>query len=151
MSYKQIELPSGSYLLADIEPDASDIQLHKVQGVDEQCFTYYSDHVFPGTSKVYLPRTGQWSIIGKADELKEEDWKGIVEWEVHEWGMVAYPDGRIDRSLEGMKVTQCKDYLKTSQSSEPHYCSFGVIKSGLSLIASHNLNSSTTLILKLQP
>jgi hypothetical protein len=143
---KSISLSTGEWLLMKIPKDANDFQMHRI-GLMQWSISYFS-HEKGGTAHYNLPDYTQWSIIGKPLELSEEVIKTIIEWEVHEWGEICYPDGTIDDSCVGIKVTQCKDYLKTKKTGTTHYSSFPPNKSLLSLIASLELEPETTLILK---
>lgn len=81
------------------------------------------------------PIKGQYKIIGKADSLTDDQWRGILEPVnnpfIHEYmGNFIYRD-----------YTKPQSHTVSDARCEP-------IESGLSLLASKNLNPSTILILK---
>lgn len=83
-----------------------------------------------GRLVVHLP-AGQWKALGMGIDLKQEEWKRVVEYYIY--------SGRI--SFEAYL-----NYLKpVAESMEDIICD--PIESGLSLLASKQLNPSETLIL----
>lgn len=130
----QIQLPSGCYLLLTVPENY-------------WAFHFEGDwvHAYPvdgggGTKPIgwhtQVPNPGQWSIIGKGSELKEDDWKGIVP-EVSGWSRIIY----YNHTASGRDY---RDIVDTAFDTATN--------SGLSLISSHNMKPETTLILKkIQP
>lgn len=77
---------------------------------------------------IELPHPGHYELIGKASELKWSDWVSIV-------------DKESDES-ESLNCWWYKDYTQFEIWTKD------AVKSGLSLLKKHNLNSQTTIILK---
>lgn len=70
----QIQLPSGCYLLVEVPEKSSGFEIEPRWGM---LLFYTSTPSFQNMSDRELPE-GQWSIIGKVDELKGEGWVYIV-------------------------------------------------------------------------
>jgi hypothetical protein len=146
---KQLSLSTGEWLFVVVPKTAYAFRLFKgtllfrlrPSRAGEEDDGEYSD-------QDHKELKGQWSIIGKAIDLSEEEIKKIIEWEVHEWGEICYPDGTIDDSCVGIKVTQCKDYLKTKETGTPHYSSFPPKKSLNTLLQSLSLDQENVLVLR---
>jgi len=130
---KEINLPSGRYIAVEVpEGTKSASQVHVFAGEDPICF-----HNEDGQIISAFNPSGSWSLIGLASELKEEDWKGIVE------GVERFvSNGRFQTKIIGFK-----DYERFEGSSVFKNKSTAT-ESALSLLASHNLNPSTTVIIK---
>ena len=85
-----------------------------------------------GHEMVALPE-GQWQLFGKADQLSEEQVKEIVP---------EYLPGLYSDYSKNLKRTAVEKVF-----NDPKYCTETAIGSLLSLLASHNLQPSTILIL----
>jgi hypothetical protein len=120
---KQIKLPTGEYLLVEVPEDAKQFQV-----LNEYNVLWYQMPIIRGKSSKELP-SGQWEIIGRASELTEDHWDEIVE---NKWD--DYADGMWWKIYD-------------SDQDEWGMCP---TESGLSLIKSHSMNPSTTLILKIK-
>lgn len=116
---REIQLPSGKYLLVEV-PERT---------TAKQFFIHYDrvwvDSTYP---KDYFSKrmpTGQWAIVGKASELTEQQWKGIVDRGFYEGNFCGYPSYELKQFFYSYAA-----------------------ESGQSLIKSHSMKSETTLILK---
>lgn len=119
-SYK---LNENEILAVKVPKDASDIQLHKIGGIDEYCITYFTEKPFAGTERVYLPPPGSYSILGRGMDLKEEQWRRLVE----------YSKGSTD---------SWKDY------EHPSFVHWRSTASGLSWLKANGIDENYLLIIK---
>lgn len=126
---KQITLPSGEYLLVEVPRWATFNLLQSNHGSLLQVWD--RDYQDLKMNESQLP-SGNWQIIGKADSLSEDDWKGIVE--TKHGGFAGHLKGFKDYSPKYIYVD--KDPISTAK------------ESGHSLIESHQMKPETTLILK---
>jgi hypothetical protein len=103
------------------------------------CMKWEEDRVKDPLAEYYDEETlppGQWSLLGKASELTEEQWRGIVDRDKR----------KTSNGLIEMEISGFKDYERFGGSSIFRVKSTA-IESGLSLLKSHNLAPETTLIL----
>jgi hypothetical protein len=64
-------------LVMSVPEDASDIQYHKIQGVDHNsCITYFQP---PGVVREYLNLPGSWELLGRLSEITQEKAQTLVE------------------------------------------------------------------------
>lgn len=113
------------YLLVEVPEDATDFVIQKVQGIKDKYLIWYSSKIdWAGQTRQYLP-SGSYTIIGKADQLKDSDWEGIVEW-----------------IKPKVMAGNFKDYLHDG------YIVGSPTQSGLSLLASHDMKAEQVLIIK---
>lgn len=118
----------------EVKPDWTKFSIwvaqHSLRG-HKKGFNYlqYFEGEHPIYDLIELP-PGSWSILGKGNELTEEQWNGIVE-------QIVVMSG--DDLIDGFK-----DYC------DPVHGYVSPIPSGLSLLKSKGLNPETTLILQKQ-
>lgn len=129
-------LNGNEVLAVKVPDDASDIQLHKIGGIDEYCITYFTEKPFAGTERVYLPPPGSYSILGRGRDLKEEQWQGLVE---SDWW---YDGPKEDHGLG--KVTFYREYPKELEDS----CLLSATESGLSWLKANGIDENYLLIIK---
>lgn len=121
---EQVKLTTGEYLLVEVPEGCHEIEIN--YGKDKVVF--WEDGF---SSELGLP-PGQWEIIGRASELSEEQWSGIVE-PIGGWSSVLY----YDYSASGRDY---RDIIESGLKSPT--------ESGLSLIKSHSMNPETTLVIR---
>jgi hypothetical protein len=144
-SMKDIQLPSGKYLLVEVSLIAFNFRLGKSEKLKGKMFA--SCPVTSGFT--YELPSGNWQIIGKADSLSEDDWKGIVE---PLFSNEEINDGHYHYEID-LNPMPYKNYnWNTEKDDGREFSSFDTsVESGHSLIASHSMKPETTLILKLNP
>lgn len=126
---KEVELPSGKYLLITVPEDVDENMKPELVGMRLQNLQWWRKPVLANPFFIGLP-PGQWQIIGKANELSEQQWKAVVDYQLHPFSTKVY------------------GYTYKNQES---YSPFKKAKlAGHSLIKSHSMNPDTTLILKRQ-
>lgn len=120
-----VTLPSGLYLFIEL-PEGKTAKFAE----DGKLYSYRGEGVVTA-NEIPLP-SGSYTLIGKSNEISEEGWKGIVE-SIFIEEYVAYD------------AYDCHTDYK-------NYCGgvgfYSALKSGLSLLTHHNLNETTTVILK---
>lgn len=75
---KQIELPSGRYLLVKVPIGSS---LHCFEYGNNQAIRYYPKNYnnLDDSRRIELPPNQTYTLIGKADQLTQSQWKEIIE------------------------------------------------------------------------
>lgn len=133
---KEITLPSGRYLLVKcalgLEPIVIDNN-SAMHGKSVVCNEVSKERL----AWIQIPSNNTCTLIGKADQLTEDQWKGIVE--------ILYENVRIEYDvLEGYIYGNIyKDYAQIEQ------LNYEAKESGLSLLKAHGFEIDTTLILKI--
>lgn len=118
----------GDYLLVQVPEDAHSFEVYENNVIGGYCIMYLRGN--PDYACEYSPNLppGNYSIVGKGNELKWSDWVGIVEKENDE--------------SESLNCWWYKDYEKNEIMTK------NAVKSGLSLIRSKGLSPEITLIIK---
>lgn len=112
----QANLPSGQYLLIDVDEGIRDIRMFK--GNHESYLLYRPKEFNAPGQKIQLPE-GQWELIGKADAVSEEVAAGIVEGEEY--------IETVDHNAGGggrIKIFRYKDYGNEDYDCEDALSSF---------------------------
>lgn len=118
----------NNHLFVEVPEDAKDISIERITtGLMDMTFLCLS-------RKTQIPN-GQYSIVGLAKNLTEEQWEGIVE----EW--IVYSQGNVPDYFY-------RNYLK-EEIVPSNYSLYTKRESGLSLLKSLGLNGNV-LILKKQ-
>lgn len=127
---KHIKLTTGEYLLVEVPEDAKNFTI-----IESHSY-FKSPRVEHSVGGVNLPTDGQWKIIGRASEIKEHGWQSLIEMNV-----VVHDNGHTWDEFY-------RDYNNPSQIVVSEYSLQTATESGLSLIKSHSMNPSTTLLIK---
>lgn len=134
---KQIKLTTGEYLLVEVPENAKNFTI-----VESHSY-FKSPRVEHSIGGIDLPNDEQWGIIGRASEFSESDIEKII-------------------------PTISKHHVKQHLNQQPQYDTFWIVVDGkrmffdtkkqafewaqrdelLSLIKSHSMNPSTTLVIK---
>lgn len=131
-----VNLYSGSYLMVEVPEGTEKMTLRCNNDCDNGSISFYD--IWRQKETILLIPNGQWKLLGLAKNLSEEQWEKIVNSDVY-----VYPD-EVGNDWQLF----FKDYTDVTQVVPSEYNLPDATTSGHSLLKSHNLKPSQTLILK---